>query len=104
MVMKIERVLMIAAVMAMMACHGNDKAVRKDQQYDVVQEGQATGVTSTINAPGETPPVTTATLTGTGTDTTTAFNSTTTTADQTSTTSSATTDTTDPTTTTRQEI
>src|SRR3954471_9845556 len=72
--MKIERLLWIAVVVGV-ACHGNDKAVRKDQQYDVVQEGQASGVTSTINAPGEaaavTPPIT-----GTGADTTTAFNST----------------------------
>src|ERR1043166_96940 len=74
--MKIERLLWIAVVVAALACHGNDKAVRKDQQYDVVQEGQASGVTSTINGPGETPTVTTPPITATGADTTTAFNST----------------------------
>src|SRR5436190_936074 len=74
--MKIERLLWVGLVVGMAACHSNDKAVRKDQQYDVVEEGQASGVTSTINAPGETPPVTTPPITGTGADTTTAFNST----------------------------
>jgi len=74
--MKIKRLLLVGLVVWMAACRGNDKAVRKDQQYDVVQEGQASGVTSTINAPGETPPFTTPPITGTGADTTTAFNST----------------------------
>jgi hypothetical protein len=75
--MKIERVLLMAAVLAALACHGSDnKAVRKDQQYDVVQEGDASGASSTINAPGEAPPVAGAPLTGTGADTTTNFNST----------------------------
>ena len=75
--MKIERVLLTAAVLAALACHGSDsKAVRKDQQYDVVQEGDTSGASSTINAPGEAPPVAGAPLTGTGADTTTDFNST----------------------------
>jgi hypothetical protein len=76
-VMKIERVLLTAAVLAAFACHGSDnKAVRKDQQYDVVQEGEASGASSTVNAPGEAAPVAGAPLTGTGADTTTNFNST----------------------------
>jgi len=75
--MKIERVLLTAVVLGTFACHGSDgKAVRKDQQYDVVQEGDASGASSTINAPGEAPPVAGAPLTGTGADTTTNFNST----------------------------
>ena len=37
--MKIERLLLVGAVVGMVACHGNDKAVRKDQQYDVVAGG-----------------------------------------------------------------
>ncbi|HEX7190241.1 MAG TPA: hypothetical protein VF381_01610 [Thermoanaerobaculia bacterium] len=74
--MKIERFLLFAVVVGTVACRGNDKAVRKDQQYEVVQEGQASGVTSTINAPGETAAVVTPPITGTGADTTTAFNST----------------------------
>jgi len=63
--MKIERLLWIAVVVGTVACHGNDKAVRKDQQYDVVQEGQASGVTSTINAPGETASAATPPMTAT---------------------------------------
>lgn len=75
--MKIKRLLLTAAVLATLACHGSDsKAVRKDQQYDVVQEGETSGASSTINAPGEAPPVAGAPLTGTGADTTTNFNST----------------------------
>ena len=40
-----------------------------DPNYQVVQEGQASGVTSTLNAPGETPPP----MTDTNLDTTTNF-------------------------------
>lgn len=63
--------LAIAAVVA--ACHGNSGTLqRKDQQqYEVVQEGQTSGVTSTINAPGETPPP--EPMTGTNDDTTSTF-------------------------------
>jgi hypothetical protein len=42
---------------------------RTQQDYQTVQEGSASGVTSTINAPGETPPP----LTNTNADTTTNF-------------------------------
>ena len=66
--------LAIAAALA--ACHGSgsDSSLqRKDQQqYDVVQEGQASGVTSTINAPGEVAPPP-APMTGTNADTTSNF-------------------------------
>ncbi|HSP32845.1 MAG TPA: hypothetical protein VLU46_00855 [Thermoanaerobaculia bacterium] len=65
--------LAIAAALA--ACHGgsSDTLQRKDQQqYDVVQEGQTTGVTSTINAPGEVAPPP-APMTGTNADTTSNF-------------------------------
>ncbi|HSP13826.1 MAG TPA: hypothetical protein VLV78_03630 [Thermoanaerobaculia bacterium] len=64
--------LTIAAVFA--SCRGGSGSLqRKDQQnYDVVQEGQASGVTSTINVPGEpTPPP--VGLTGTNADTTSNF-------------------------------
>ncbi len=49
-------VLAIAALLV--SCRGGPGSLhRKDQQaYDVVQEGQSSGVTSTINAPGEPPP------------------------------------------------
>jgi hypothetical protein len=50
-------------------CGGRQTAKRNDQNYQVVQEGQASGVTSTINGPGETPPP----MTDTGADTTTNF-------------------------------
>gem|GEM_PF-524216 len=45
------------------------KVQRNQQQYQTVQEGSASGVTSTINAPGETTPP----LTNTNVDTTTNF-------------------------------
>ena len=48
-------------------CGRSQPAQRKDQNYQVVQEGQASGVTSTINGPGETTPP----MTNTGVDTTT---------------------------------
>jgi hypothetical protein len=53
--------LAIAVLLA--GCRGGSSSLqKKDQQnYDVVQEGQASGVTSTINAPGETVPPMTAT-------------------------------------------
>ncbi|MCU1246774.1 MAG: hypothetical protein JWN02_2684 [Acidobacteria bacterium] len=48
---------------------------RQQQNYSVVQEGNASGVTSTINAPGETaPPAATAPMTTTNVDTTTMTN------------------------------
>ena len=47
---------------------------REQQQYNVVQEGSANGVTGTLAAPGEAVPQTTYTgMTATNADTTTAF-------------------------------
>jgi hypothetical protein len=51
------------------ACSRSGKVQRNQQQYETVQEGSASGVTSTINAPGETTPP----LTNTNVDTTTNF-------------------------------
>ena len=58
------------------ACGDRNSGVQKNQQqnYDVVQEGTSTGVTSTINSPGDTAPaLTSSTITGTNVDTTTNF-------------------------------
>lgn len=52
-----------------MGCGRSQTARRTEQNYQVVQEGEASGVTSTINAPGETAPP----LTDTAVDTTTNF-------------------------------
>jgi hypothetical protein len=52
-----------------LGCGRSQTAKRTEQNYQVVEEGQASGVTSTINAPGETPPP----LTDTAVDTTTNF-------------------------------
>jgi len=71
--MKKTLIYLASATVLCAACHrGSGSLPRKDQQqYDVVQEGQASGVTSTINAPGEiTPPVS---MTGTNADTTSNF-------------------------------
>jgi hypothetical protein len=70
--------LLIAGV-CVVGCGRAKDMNRKQQSYDVVQEGSATGVTSTINAPGETtPPATTApmttSMTTTNVDTTTMTN------------------------------
>jgi len=67
--------LWVFLIFAAASCGRSGKMQRDQQQYDVVQEGSATGVTSTINAPGENPPppVTSSTITGTNVDTTTAF-------------------------------
>jgi hypothetical protein len=70
-----KTLIYLAAVALLAACRGGGPGSlpRKDQQkYDVVQEGQASGVTSTINAPGEAPPPPAA-MTGTNADTTTNF-------------------------------
>jgi hypothetical protein len=50
-------------------CSRSGKMQRNQQDYQTVQEGSASGVTSTINAPGETAPP----LTNTNVDTTTNF-------------------------------
>lgn len=49
-------------------CHRQKDMQRGQPQYDVVEEGQTTGASSTINAPGEMPPPSTTTV-----DTTTNF-------------------------------
>ncbi|HEX2123696.1 MAG TPA: hypothetical protein VHL59_18850 [Thermoanaerobaculia bacterium] len=62
------KLVILLIVVAATAC--SRSGVRRDQQnYEVVQEGQASGVTSTIHGPGETLPP----ITGTNADTTTAF-------------------------------
>jgi len=61
-------IFLICAALAA-GCHRSQNMKRGDQNYQVVEEGQASGVTSTINAPGETPPP----LTDTAVDTTTNF-------------------------------
>jgi len=58
-----------ALALLVFGCSRSGKMQRDQKQYDVVQEGSASGVTSTINAPGETKPP----LTDTNVDTTTAF-------------------------------
>ena len=64
--------LIVALTLAawLTACGRNDARSSKNQQeYEVVQEGAASGVTSTIQGPGETVPP----ITNTNADTTTAF-------------------------------
>jgi hypothetical protein len=61
-------IFLICAALAS-GCHRSQTARRSAENYQVVEEGQASGVTSTINAPGETPPP----LTDTAIDTTTNF-------------------------------
>src|ERR1041385_7747062 len=58
-----------ALALLIFGCSRSGKMQRDQKQYDVVQEGSASGVTSTINAPGETKPP----VTDTNVDTTTAF-------------------------------
>lgn len=67
------RLMLLVFVLAFaVACgRGGSELSREEQQYEVVQEGAASGVTSTIVAGGETPP--TMAPTGTGADTTTTF-------------------------------
>jgi hypothetical protein len=54
---------------ALLAGCGGNASKRKQQEYEVVQEGSASGVTSTIQGPGETLPP----ITDTNVDTTTAM-------------------------------
>src|SRR5688500_5529412 len=61
---------MVLVVFAAAGCGGRSSARNAaQQQYETVQEGSASGVTSTIQGPGETLPP----ITGTNADTTTAF-------------------------------
>jgi hypothetical protein len=70
MTQKIATIATIATVaLVALGCGRSGKMHRGQQQYDVVQEGSASGVTSTINGPGET----TARATDTSADTTTNF-------------------------------
>ena len=62
--------LAVTGLFVTMACGGRDQpAHSQQQQYETVQEGAASGVTSTIHGPGETIPP----MTGTNADTTSAF-------------------------------
>jgi hypothetical protein len=66
-----KRIIPIALLLIATACGRGSKGTmqRGLQSYDVVQEGQASGATSTLAAPGETPPP----ITNTAVDTTTNF-------------------------------
>src|SRR5687768_5095355 len=66
--MKNKLIVALAVVGLLTACGG--RGTRADQKdYEVVEEGAVEGVTSTIAGPGETVPP----ITGTNSDTTTAF-------------------------------
>src|SRR5438067_8161818 len=72
--MKSRFAVLLVVVSLAVSCRSDKNLKRGQQNYDVVQEGSATGATSTISGPGETPPPVTATpLTGTNADTTTNF-------------------------------
>jgi len=62
---------LLALALVVVGCGRSGKMHRDQKQYEVVEEGSASGVTSTINAPGETKPPVTAT--DTNADTTTNF-------------------------------
>lgn len=64
-----KRSLALIVAFALAACRGQDQAKRATPNYEVVSEGSASGVTSTINGPGEKP----APVTDTNADTTTNF-------------------------------
>jgi hypothetical protein len=64
-----KRSLALIVAFALVACRGQDQAKRSTPNYEVVSEGSASGVTSTINGPGEKP----APVTDTNVDTTTNF-------------------------------
>jgi hypothetical protein len=65
-----QKIVPLAAVAFLVfSCSRSGKMQRTQQDYQTVQEGSASGVTSTINAPGETAPP----LTNTNVDTTTNF-------------------------------
>jgi len=63
-----RKIAPFAAVVILAACsRSSDKVQRGQQQYQVVQEGSASGVTSTITNPGDTPvPVTNTNVDTTG--------------------------------------
>src|SRR3954453_8056906 len=64
----VKKIVSFAAItFLVLGCSRSGKVQRNQQQYQTVQEGSASGVTSTINAPGETTPP----MTNTNVDTTT---------------------------------
>src|SRR4051794_8426255 len=64
----VKKIVSFAAITFLVfGCSRSGKVQRNQQQYQTVQEGSASGVTSTINAPGETTPP----MTNTNVDTTT---------------------------------
>src|SRR4051812_30243740 len=64
----VKKIVTLAAItFLVLGCSRSGKVQRNQQQYQTVQEGSASGVTSTINAPGETTPP----MTNTNVDTTT---------------------------------
>src|SRR5215210_6227604 len=67
--MRTNKLIGVVTVAAFLAACGGNSAKRSGHEYEVVQEGSASGVTSTIQGPGETLPP----ITGTNSDTTTAF-------------------------------
>jgi len=68
--MKTHLAIALSIATAAIGCHRGSSSMQREQKnYDVVQEGQASGVTSTISAPGETPPP----MTNTSADTTSNF-------------------------------
>ena len=68
-----RKFLCVAVILAAASCRQSSKMQRDQQNYDVVQEGQASGAASTVGAPGEQATATTSTITATNADTTTAF-------------------------------
>lgn len=65
-----DKLIVVVVVAGLLAGCGRSAARRSNQhEYEVVQEGSASGVTSTIHGPGETVPP----ITATNVDTTTAF-------------------------------
>ena len=75
-VMKIRNgALVVLVCMAVAGCSDKKSNLqREQQQYNVVQEGQASGVTGTLQVPGEVAPTQTAYgMTATNADTTSAF-------------------------------
>ncbi len=64
-----NRSFALIVALALVTCRGQDHAKRATPNYEVVSEGSADGVTSTINGPGEKP----APVTDTNADTTTNF-------------------------------
>jgi hypothetical protein len=64
----VKKIVSFAAItFLVLGCSRSGKVQRNQQQYQTVQEGSASGVTSTINGPGETTPP----MTNTNVDTTT---------------------------------